>query len=193
MNISELKLINGIKYFITHTKNVGRTKLFKLLYFWDFVHFKRFGKSVTGLDYFTYPFGPVPEKLYEEMSSNKLSQLFQKHLRVVEIKDDEDEENGKYKQFTFLLKDKNIDLEWLSPNEKNVLEEISFIFKNSTAKEMTEITHLKNTPWDKTKTQNGMFREIDYFLALDEDTTLDRELIKERFQLQKELLSDGRI
>jgi len=85
-----------------------------------------------------------------------------------------------------------IKLDWLSPNELKVLEEVAFTYKYSTAQEMSEITHLKNTPWDKTK-EKGMFLEIDYFLALDEDTILDIDTIKERFQLQKELLTDGRI
>lgn len=188
MNISELKLINGIKYFIKNTRNVGRTKLFKLLYFWDFIHFKRFGTSVSGLDYFTYPFGPVPKKLYDEISSGNLPEPFQEHFKIVETKDEEDD----FKQFTFHLKNKEIDLDWLSPNELSVLKEVALIFKYSTAKEMSEITHLKNTPWDKTK-EEGMFRKIDYFLALDEDTVIDIDTIKERFRLQQELLSDGRI
>ncbi len=188
MNTTELKLINGIKYFVKNTRNVGRTKLFKLLYFWDFLHFKRFGTSVTGLDYFAYPFGPVPRKLYDEISTDNLSELFYKHFRIIE----EHEEENDYKQFKFLLKNKKIDLDWLSPNELKVLEEVAFTYKYSTAQEMSEITHLKNTPWDKTK-EKGMFLEIDYFLALDEDTILDIDTIKERFQLQKELLTDGRI
>jgi len=102
MNTTELKLINGIKYFVKNTRNVGRTKLFKLLYFWDFLHFKRFGTSVTGLDYFAYPFGPVPRKLYDEISTDNLSELFYKHFRIIE----EHEEENDYKQFKFLLKNK---------------------------------------------------------------------------------------
>ena len=188
MNTTDFKLINGIKYFIKNTNNVGRTKLFKLLYFWDFIHFKLYGTSVTGLNYFAYPFGPVPKKLYDEISSDDLPELFKHHFKILEIQDNEDD----LKQFKFYVKDKKVDLDWLSPNELKILKDVAYIFKNSTATEMSEITHLKNTPWDKTKNK-GMFSEIDYFLALDEDTFLDIETIKERFQLQKELLTDGRI
>ena len=44
------KLINAIIYFAQNTKYCGKIKLFKLLYFLDFWHFKQTGKSVTGLD-----------------------------------------------------------------------------------------------------------------------------------------------
>ena len=33
------KLINSIIYFISNTKYCGKTKLFKLLYYLDFMHF----------------------------------------------------------------------------------------------------------------------------------------------------------
>ena len=64
------KLINAIIYFATHTKYCGKTKLLKLLYFLDFSHFKRTGKSVTGLDYFAWGMGPVPKELFKELSGN---------------------------------------------------------------------------------------------------------------------------
>ena len=51
MNIIQQKILNGIKYFVKETQNVGRTKLFKLLFFWDFFSFIKYGKSVTGFDF----------------------------------------------------------------------------------------------------------------------------------------------
>lgn len=190
MNITEQKVINGIKYFIKNTKNVRRTKLFKLLYFWDFMHFKKHGVSVTGYDYYTYPFGPVPKKLYEQIDNNDLPESFKENFIIVE--DEYEDEDDNYKKFRILLKNRKIDLDWLSPNELNTLKDVSLIFKNATAKDMTEITHLPRTPWSKT-IKKGMDKKIDYFLAIDENTTLDLETIKERFNLQKELLSDGHI
>ena len=190
MSITEQKILNGIKYFIIKTKNVGRTKLFKLLYFWDFIHFKRYGISITGYDYYTFPFGPVPKKLYNQIICESLPQSFEENLKVIE--DRSEDEHDDFKQFKFILKNKKIDYEYFSPNELKVLEEVAFIFKNATAKEMTEITHLPNTPWSKTK-EKGMGKVIDYFLAIDDETAFDTDTIIERFDLQKELLSDGRI
>ncbi len=61
------KLINAVLYFATKTKFCGKTKLFKLLYFLDFEHYKKTGRSVTGLRYCAWGKGPVPVSLYEEM------------------------------------------------------------------------------------------------------------------------------
>ena len=188
MTLTEEKILNGIKYFVTHTRHVGRTKLFKLLYFWDFLHFKSYGMSVTGYDYYTYPFGPVPKKLYDEIAQNELPDFLKCNIVIIE---DETEDNDEFKQFEILLKNKKIDYDCLSPNERRLLEEVALVFQEATAKDMTEITHLRNSPWDQTK-QKGMFIPIDYFLAIDEETKLDREEIEERFLLQKELLADGR-
>jgi uncharacterized phage-associated protein len=190
MNITEQKILNGIKYFIIKTKNVGRTKLFKLLYFLDFMHFKKYGTSVTGYEYYTFSFGPVPQKLYNQMKDNNLPASFKEHLVCIEEKMDNEEDD--YKQFKFKLKNKKIDLEWFSPNELEILEQVAFIFKDVPAKSMTEITHLHNSPWSKTVEEKGMGKFIDYFLALDDETNIDIDTIKERYNLQRELLSDGR-
>ncbi len=191
MNITEQKIINGIKYFIKNTKKLGRTKLFKLLYFWDYDHFKKFGTSITGFEYFTYPFGPVPEKLYDQVKHDKLPENFKEHFIVTE--DNKEDEADEYKRFKFHLKNKKIDLEWLSPNEIKILEEVTLKFKYAIAKEMTEISHLPNTPWAKTKEIKGMFVPIDYFLTIDDETELEEEIIRERYNTQKDLLTDGRI
>lgn len=49
----------------------------KLLYFLDFTHFKQTGKSVTGLDYFAWARGPVPKKLFDELSGKPKPDLAQ--------------------------------------------------------------------------------------------------------------------
>lgn len=189
MTLTEQKILNGIKYFVKNTKHVGRTKLFKLLYFWDFVYFKRYGLTITGYDYYAFPFGPVPKDLYDKITENKLPDYLRTNLAIIEDMDEDDKDE--FRRFKVILRDKKIDYDCFSPNELEVLEEIACIYKNATAEEMTEITHLANSPWDQTR-KRAMFIPIDYFLALDMDTKLDREEVEERFTLQKELLADGR-
>ena len=41
------KLLNAIVYFANHTKSCGKTKLYKLLYYLDFTHFKETGIEGT--------------------------------------------------------------------------------------------------------------------------------------------------
>ncbi len=50
------KLLNSIIYFLSNTKSCGKTKLFKLLYYLDFMHFRETGRSVTNLDYYAWNF-----------------------------------------------------------------------------------------------------------------------------------------
>jgi len=188
---SEEKVLNAIKYFVKHTKYVGRTKLFKLLYFWDFMHFKKYGMSITGYQYYTFPFGPVPQKLYEQITKNELPEAFRKAFSIIPDNSDEDEFND-FIKFKVVLKDKKIDLDWLSPNEKEILEQVVEIFKFSNAKQMTEVTHLHNSPWDKTIQTKGMGKIIDYKLAIDDESTLDPQTIDEYLTLQKEIYHYGR-
>src|SRR5208337_325611 len=63
------KLINAIIFFVKNTKNCGKTKIFKLLYYLDFIHFKQTAKSVTGLTYNAFQWGPVPEALFNELEN----------------------------------------------------------------------------------------------------------------------------
>ncbi len=194
MNINEYKIINGIKYLVSHTKNVGRTKLFKLLYFWDFGHFKKFGMSVTCYEYYTYPFGPVPKILYDQILNEDLPPLFKNEIAIIKVDNDEDYDDT-YTKFKVCVKPKRqkIDTSFLTPNELNILENVAFTFRDATARQMTELTHLHNSPFDQTVKKNGMYQPIDYFLAMDDESTLDLEQAKEYFTLQKLLCLNGRL
>ncbi len=189
MTLTEEKILNGIKYFVIKTHNVGRTKLFKLLYFWDFMHFKKYGMNATGYEYYKYPFGPVTKQLYIYIINEKLPEFL--HGKIAIIEDDLFDEDDGYKKFKVVLERRSIDYSCFSPNELSVLQDVACIFKEATAKEMTEITHLPNSPWYKT-VKEGMDIPINYFLALDDETTLDRDEVEELFILQKEMLADGR-
>ena len=194
MNINEQKIVNGIKYFVKHTHNVGRTKLFKLLYFWDFRYFKKFGMSVTCYDYYTYPFGPVPKMLYGQILNDKLPPILHNEISIIQVENDEDYEDT-YTKFKVCIKPRRnkIDTSWFAPHEFDMLVEVAEIFKNATARKMTELTHLHNTPWDKTVKEFGYDHLIEYFLAVDDETTLDLDQIKEYHTLQKELCLNGRL
>ena len=190
-DFTQNKVLTGIKFFVKNTKNVGRTKLFKLLYFWDFIHFKKYGFSITGYQYYAFPFGPVPLELYNQIVGNKLPEELNAELKIVEDDSSEDEFN-EYKKFKVLLKNNKINFDWLSPIEKETLELVSDIFKYATAKEMTEITHLHNSPWDQTVKKSGMGKLIDYRLAIDDESTLDQVTIEEFLTLQKDIFHNGR-
>lgn len=58
-NHERQKLVEAVLYFATNVKKLGKVKLFKLLYFLDFEHFRDTGRSVTGMDYVAWKMGPV--------------------------------------------------------------------------------------------------------------------------------------
>ena len=151
------KLINAIVYFAKNTKYCGKTKLLKLLFFFDFVHFKYTGQSVTGLEYFAWEKGPVAKDLYEELTDRHRRKAdLAKAINIVKI-------DG----FEKIAPKKNFSDDYFTEREKSLLKDLSFIFKDAKAEEMVEATHMENEPWHMTLKQKGEFQKIDYLLSID--------------------------
>jgi uncharacterized phage-associated protein len=148
------RLIKAIVYFAINTKYCGKTKLMKLLFYFDFYHFKQTGKTVTGLEYHAWQRGPVPTLLYEELSNMKPDMA--KEIVIVPIE-----------KFQKIQAKKKFSEDCFTPRQLKLLEQIAFIFDEAKAADMTEISHLPNQPWHKTLTQKGEFAKIDYLLAID--------------------------
>ena len=67
-------------------------------------------------------------------------------------------------------------------------EEIAFIFCDAKAEHMVEASHLKNEPWDRTLKEKGVFKKIDYILALDSDlTSILPDKAEERVEERQEM------
>ena len=163
-NHDRAKLVNAIVYFGQHTKKCGMTKLFKLLYFLDFEHYKKTGRSVTGLRYFAWPMGPVPVSLKEELSQpeadlsekiiiREVPTRFEQPLRLIEAK-------GSFDPAHF------------SKREIRLLKELANEYKDSTADEMIEATHLETLPWHRVfEDEKRRQAEIPYEYVLRPDET----------------------
>jgi len=179
---SREKLINAVLYFSQKTQFCGKTKLMKLLYFLDFMHFKQTGKSVTDLDYFAWEQGPVPKTFFEEISGEPGHDL----SLLVTIK-----KNNDFQQIV-PKKGQKPDLDFFSPREQKLLEEISFIFKDVQAADISDISHLSNQPWSHTKENEGMFQLIDYTLAIDQEAAkkLPVDIARRRHQERREMLNN---
>lgn len=172
INHDKERLYNAIIYFVSNTQKCNKTKLMKLLYFLDFMHFEATGASVTGLKYSAWPFGPFPEKL--GLKFENLIELNQ-YVAIYKIEDE--------KNITIKPK-KKFDDTHFSKRQLKLLENISFMFSEATAKDMVEITHLPNLPWETTLKNKGEKAPIDYFLAVK-----SQELIEE----YQENISDGQV
>lgn len=177
------KLIDAIIYFLKKTKHCGKTKLFKLLYYLDFMHFRETGKSVTNLDYNAWAYGPVPVQLFKEI--NERPKDIEENLSF------QTQENFlNNTSFTVITPRRKFEKKYFTKRELRILESVAFIFKEAKAKDMTEAAHLPNQPWDKTIRDKGKKEKIDYLLALDNTKeSLSLEEAKERMKDKEEIVS----
>lgn len=173
---SREKLINAAIYFVKNTKYCGITKLMKLLALLDFTHFKQTGRPVTNQIYYTWPFGPVPKRFYEELKKpiKEIPEDIAESIAVIPTED------GKFLKITAK---KNFEATHFTQRELDLLQKLAFIFNDIPTEKVVEITHLKNEPWLRTKETKGMYKPIDYMLAIDElPDSLSKEEIKERIE-----------
>lgn len=182
------KLINAIIYFAKNTKHCHKLKLMKLFYYLDFWHFKETGRSVTGLDYKAWRDGPVPPSLYHEIEPEKNPDDIKEYLFV-----ENEEFQNKSGHCLRIKPKKKFNSEAFTKRELEILERVAYTFRDAKAQDMTDSTHLSNSPWSKTKNEKGDSATIDYMLALDnEPNSLLPEDVEERIKLDnetKELLS----
>lgn len=136
------KLINAIVYFLRGTNHCHTLKLFKLLNFSDFEHFRQTGRTIFGLEYRALPKGPVPTELLEEMKRGGAQDL-KAAINLTEIKDD----------ITGELKRRDLkpriafDVKWFTPRELKVLARIAEFFRDLKADDMSEFSHKNKKPW----------------------------------------------
>lgn len=177
MNLQRQKLINAAVYFSKNTKQCGKTKLVKLLYYLDFMHFREVARPVTGLKYSAWQFGPYPVEFAKELENPP------KDLSAAILL--QKSENSTYSGIIARAKfDSNV----FSKREMRLLGRIALVFKDARAEDMVEASHLPNHPWDKTIKTKGERAEIDYMLAFDaEEGSLPIEEALERVQDREEL------
>ena len=176
MNIYRQKLINAVLFFAKETRHANMTKLMKLLNFFEFEHFNQTGYPSIGLEYFAFEQGPVPKKFWLEVKEGIVPDDLKDKV-VIHLK------TGEYnnrKEMEFIGRaNAQVDFSIFTPREKKILENLAFIYKDATAKTMSEISHEANKPWEITKRDKGLNARIDYLLALNADSPIDREEAKE--------------
>ncbi len=183
-NIYREKLLNAILFFAKKVKHPSRVKMFKLLYFLDFMHFKQAGRPVTDQKYYAWDYGPAPRDLWEELKSKMLPEDIRQCLSIKPFATEADRQG-----FNFIAK-KSADLSVFSPREKEILENLALIYKDATPSEMSEISHLANEPWDRTIKEKDKGALIDFLLALDKDSLISEEEAKEIQEEREEMFKN---
>lgn len=160
INRDREKLINAITFFAKNVDKCGKVKLFKLLYFLDFEHYKLTGRNITGLDYYAWQMGPVPSALFDEINSPEPDMA--ESLRFSEIP-----VFGGRKTMLKIEYKKDFDASLFSKRELKIMQDLVDRYKVTSADDMIEATHLENLPWDQIYRVKNTPRElIPYELAL---------------------------
>lgn len=132
-----------------------KTKLNKLLFYADFLHFQQTGFSISGVKYIAIQMGPVPnnfQSLYEYVANKDF-------VEIVNISF-ADEIVGE--QFVPTSK-KLFDTSLFSSSELEILNVVCQRFKDTSTRKIIDISH-QETAWiDNQETKNS----IDYIYAFD--------------------------
>lgn len=165
------RLINAVVFFAENTRHCGKIKLFKLLYLMDFEHFRQTGKSVTGVEYQAWKFGPVPIELMEEWDdmSEELSHAI--HIEPEKVID--------YVRETVKVNEGvKFDGDDFTPRQLEIMQGLVEKYRNTFSPIMIDVTHEQNGAWDKVwQGGQGAHHVIPYELAVGDDVPEREELL----------------
>lgn len=171
INHDREKLVEVVLFFAANVRKLGKTKLYKLLYFLDFKHYRDTGRPVTGLDYFAWPKGPVPKALQEELKTPASD--WQGRVSFTETQT----ARGIMLAVKALS---NFNPDHFSKRELRLLQQLADEFKHADADSMVEATHLENQPWHEIyEVQKAKQQNIPYSLALrkQDDTEMQTHVV----------------
>jgi uncharacterized phage-associated protein len=170
-NYQREKLINTVLYFAANTKYCGKTKLFKLLYFLDFEHYKKTGRSVTGLDYYAWQMGPVPVALCDEMECPEKDMAECVAFNAKSI--------GRGRFYLQVEAKTKFDPAHFTKRELGLMERLANEYRTARADDLIEATHIDTLPWHQVFNVEGRKRkQIPYDYSLRKDEKEIMEFIK---------------
>lgn len=172
MNTSEKsRYINSIVYFAQNTQCCAKIKLFKLLYLLDFEHFRETGKSVTGLEYQAWKYGPVPVQLAAEWDEPECALAGAVHIESERVIHYDRElvvvnEGVEFSDVNF------------SPRQFRIMESLANRYYDTLSHKMIDVTHAQNGAWDRVwQGSRGRFKVIPYEFAIPDDAAHRDDLL----------------
>lgn len=127
------KLKNVMLFFIGKIGNVFQTKMNKLLFYADFLSYKRYGHGITGLAYIAHRFGPVPQNWDKVFS---LTEDIKKD--VINC--------GNGNEGFVLTSDISYDANEFTDEELSVLNDVAGRFSSCSPSQISDISH-KEDAW----------------------------------------------
>ena len=139
-SMSPDKIANVVRLIITNIGPTFVTKMNKLLFYTDFIHYKNYGYSITGITYRALPYGPVPASwgtLYESLPGIDMEEYVypsgQSGIRLETVKNAD-----------------NI----LNESELETIKSICSLFSNMSAGEISQTSHLEKGWIDNNETRS---------------------------------------
>jgi uncharacterized phage-associated protein len=182
------KLINAIIYFLRETRHAHTLKLFKLLNFADFEHFRQTGRTITGLQYRALPQGPVPTSLLDEFKKGGAPDL-RAAIQLFEIRDEITDD--------LLRRDLKprvgFDPRHFSKREQRILALVAEFFRELKGEDMSEFSHGQRKPWRSVFSNGeGQGKLISPELSFDSDPLMHNvpSMPPAEFAYRQELLKD---
>jgi len=150
----DLKKFGGMVQFFAQCVAPYKTQLNKLLFYADFLHFKRHRRSISGTKYRAIDMGPVP---------NNFDGLFQyaeneKFVRVVH----HEFPNGSIGT-RFSPGEVSMPVDFFSKEEIDTLQTVHERFKNTNGVEIIQISHAE-TAWEKNVASRSIINYLDAYI-----------------------------
>ncbi|NTU50280.1 MAG: DUF4065 domain-containing protein [Desulfobulbaceae bacterium] len=149
-----LEKLSEMVVFFAGQLSPWKTMLNKLLFYADFLHFKKTGYSISGARYCAIPLGPVPNNF------NSIFEWINKNCDVTIIPK-EFQNGGTGDQF-FPAKDRKFKTELFSKEELNTLQTVTSTFVKTTTKEIINISHREKAWIENANEENNMISYLKY-------------------------------
>lgn len=169
VNTADKKLLNAILFFAKNVKYPYLLKILKLVFYLDERHIQDTGKSVTNLDYYALPMGPVATELHDWLRNDKLPDSFKSKIMV----NTEVFNNGQ--SGIKIIGKVTPDLDVFTPRQLRIMNELVEIFENAKSSDMSKATHELDTPWRKAKEIRGNNAKIELEDMLNDSSKVTKE------------------
>ncbi len=145
------EMVHYVIHKCTNLENVGKTVLYKLLYFSDFDYYEKYEISITGESYRKLLYGPAPCHI------NKVLKKLKKKSKIKEIK-------TKYKGYpqNKFLSIQEPEIVLLSGADIQIIDKTINKFSGMTAHQITGYSHT-DIPWKATKNKEIIDYELVFY------------------------------
>jgi putative zinc finger/helix-turn-helix YgiT family protein len=150
--VPNMEKISQMVAFFAQKVQPYKVKLCKLLFYSDFLHFKKTGFSISGIQYRAIKMGPVPSRfdtLFEEVESRK----------SVTIRYDYFDENRAAQQY--LPGDNTFNVKLFDSSEIEILEKVATSLGGLTTKEISNLSH-EETAWKECQDTHSLISYSQY-------------------------------